>query len=327
VRDMRIVSSTIVGNLGGVYLNATGSANLANSIVANNGSNDCHFSAVNQAYINHVLYNSGCGQSAGDHITSSTQLATSGSTTLIADANNDQICDKPPANGLLCPLRIGRDDFNASFKPRMLMSYTRREESPIMNQGYNAISTPQVLSCEAVDQRNKDREQCDIGAIELVANAEVQTNGQDILYGQKATLDLTDIIGDGELLPAESCASFYPSVAVPNGGWQNGCLLYSKAPLKGVQVFVDDHTVEYTPTSNFHGADIFQYHVVTTTSRFSDAEPTQTVRIQTKIVQDPPNTFENKKVNLSGGSTGVLGLFGLIGLAWMRRRTQGVRPQ
>lgn len=327
VRDMRIVSSTIVGNVGGVYLNASGLANLSNSIIAGNGAHDCEFAAGNQAYINHLLYNSGCGQSANDHITGSTQLVNSGSTTLIADANNDQVCDKPPAMGLLCPLRAGKDDFNALFKPRLLMSYTRREESPIVNQGYNAISTPQVLSCESVDQRNKDREQCDIGAIELVANAAVQTNGQDILYGQKATLDLTDIMGDGELLPAESCANFYPSIAVPNGGWQNGCLLYSRAPLKGVQMFLDDHTVEYTPTSDFHGADVYQYNVVTTTSRFSDAESTQTVRIQTTIVQEPPNTFENKKANLSGGSTGVLGLFGLMGLAWMRRRTQGARPQ
>ncbi|MEY2864189.1 MAG: rhombotarget, partial [Pseudomonadota bacterium] len=126
VRDMRIVSSTIVGNRGGVYLDSTGLANLANSIVAGNTAADCHFSASNQAYINHVVYVTGCEQSAADHITGATKITNTGTTTLFADANNDQICDKPPANGLLCPLRAGKNDFLAFFKPRMLMSYTNR---------------------------------------------------------------------------------------------------------------------------------------------------------------------------------------------------------
>jgi rhombotarget A family protien len=328
VQDMVISSSTIVGNSGGVYLNSVGLANLANSIVADNGTADCTFSATDQSYLNNTLYMNHCDQTPiAGHLFNSKKISNTGDETLIADANHDLVCDKPPMVGLLCPLRAGVDDFNAYLKPRLLADYTSILQSPIVNQGRNISSTPQELVCTLTDQRGKARTLCDLGAIELVINGDLQTNGKDILYGEKALLDLTDIIGDGELMPADRCAALYPNLAIPNGGWQNGCLQYTQAPLKGVQIFVDDHTVQYTPSSNYHGNDVFQYSVTTTTSRFSDALNDQTINIKTTIVQDPPNDFENKKVNLSGGSTSIFGLFGLMGLAWMRRRVNGVRPQ
>lgn len=328
VQDMAIASSTIVSNRGGVYLNSAGLANLANSIVAGNNGADCTFAAADQSYLSNVVYSDSCDQSPlSGHISQSKKISNTGDETLFADANNDQVCDKPPLVGLLCPLRAGVNDFNASLKPRLLVSYTSLLQSPIVNQGRNVSSTPQALICSAADQRGNERQLCDIGAIELSINGDVQTNGKDILYNTKAVLDLTDIIGDGELMPASSCAALYPNIAVPSGGWKNGCLQYTKAPLKGVQVFLDDRTVQYTPLSNYHGTDVYKYNVTTTTSRFSDAVNDQTINIQTTIVQDPPNTFEDKKVNLSGGSTSVLGVFGLMGLAWIRRRTVGARPQ
>jgi rhombotarget A family protien len=326
VRNMSINASTIVNNKGGVYFDSIGAANLANSIVAGNQSADCTFSARDQSYLNNSLYITGCDAAISTHLLSMKKLSNTGNELLIADANNDGICDKPPAYGLLCPMRAGASDFLAFMKPRLLSDYQSLLESPLVNKGRNLIGTTQALTCTAADQRGLARELCDIGAIELVINGDTQKNGQDIVYGETAKLDLIDVLGDGELMPAATCAQLYPNATPPNGVWQDGCLKFSKAPVKGTFTLNADNSVTYTPLTNFHGFERFSYDVTTTTSRFSDGLNDQTINIETTIVQEPPQgNFENKKVNLSGGSTGVFGLVGLIGLAWMRRRAKGVR--
>lgn len=326
VRNMSINASTIVGNKGGVYFDSAGAANLANSIVAGNQGADCTFSARDESYLNNSLYISGCDAALSTHLFSMKKLSNAGNELLIADANNDGVCDKPPAYGLLCPMRAGESDFLAFMKPRLLSDYQSLLESPIVNKGRNLSSIAQALNCSGSDQRGLARELCDIGAIELVINGDIQKNGQDIVYGETANLDLTDVLGDGEMMPAASCAQLYPDVTPPDGAWQDGCLKFSKAPAKGTFTLNADNSITYTPLTNFHGFERFSYDVTTTTSRFSDGINDQTINIETTIVQEPPQgNFENKKVNLSGGSTSLLGLFGLMGLAWMRRRAKGVR--
>ena len=58
--------------------------------------------------------------------------------------------------------------------------------------------------------------------------------------------------------------------------------------------------------------------MVTTTTRFNDSRNPY-IEVPAKVVQDPPNTFEDKKVKTSGGSTGIFALLGLIGLVGFRR--------
>ncbi|AWA48467.1 GlyGly-CTERM sorting domain-containing protein [Acinetobacter junii] len=43
------------------------------------------------------------------------------------------------------------------------------------------------------------------------------------------------------------------------------------------------------------------------------------ITIPTTIVQDPPNNFESKTVNVSGGSLGLTSILMLLGLIGFRR--------
>ena len=76
--------------------------------------------------------------------------------------------------------------------------------------------------------------------------------------------------------------------------------------------------VVYVPNGNWHGSDEFKIMVITTTTRFNDSKNPY-IEVPGRIVQSPPNNFEDKKVKTSGGSSGVLTLLGLVGLLGLRR--------
>nr|MBP7899805.1 GlyGly-CTERM sorting domain-containing protein [Acinetobacter sp.] len=56
----------------------------------------------------------------------------------------------------------------------------------------------------------------------------------------------------------------------------------------------------------------------TTTTRLNDVS-NYYIEIPTTIVQDPPNNFKSKTVNVSGGSMGFGAIFMLLGLVGIRR--------
>jgi hypothetical protein len=59
--------------------------------------------------------------------------------------------------------------------------------------------------------------------------------------------------------------------------------------------------------------DKFNLRIITTTTRFNDVS-NYYITIPTTIVQDPPNNFESKTVNVSGGSLGLTSILMLLGL-------------
>ena len=190
-----------------------------------------------------------------------------------------------------------------------------------MNKGLSVANSQQQLTCTATDQRGIDRGTfCGVGAIELVIENNNKTNGLDIRFGDIARLDLAPLLGDGDLIPADVCPLIFPSRPTPTGGWLDGCLTFVQAPQKGVMTLSQEGEIVYRPSSNFHGVDRFNYDVVTTTSRFSNASIDQKINIETTIVQEPVRGDSNRKVNLAGGAFGWAGLFGLLGLVAIARR-------
>lgn len=327
---MLINNTTLVDNRAGVRLDAPrGGAYLANSIVAGNTQFDCRFESGDQSYLNNNLFISGCDDATDSREFGQRKIDNSGDTLLFA-AEVDGQCARPPALGLLCrPTPIantlpeeqdGTEVFVPYLRPRLLTSYQRLTESPIVNKGLNINADQQRLVCTSTDQRGFDRGRCGIGAIELVIENNNKTNGLDIRFGDIARLDLAPLLGDGDLIPADVCPDIFPNRQPPNGGWLEGCLTYTQAPQKGLMTLAQNGEIVYRPSSNFHGVDRFSYDVVTTTSRFSDADNDQKINIETTIVQEPVRGDSDRKVNLAGGAWGWGGLLGLFGLAAIARR-------
>lgn len=334
LRDGMIINnSTIIRNKAGVVLDSIkGAANFSNSIVAENGTHDCIKVAGNTAKTNNLVYKSGdCGD--GETGNRNTRLVDNPSTVTKEDkliaGSTEGICDKPPADGLLCPFRFEKEIFNGFFKPRLLAAYTTLSDSRIVNRG--RVSSDGTLSnslaCESTDQRGKARETvvlCDIGSIELLIEDKGKI-GKDIKFGETAEIDLIDFLGDGELWPKGNCDAVYG--ALPAGQvWQEGCMRFvvGKEANKG-ELFIDsDAMLKYVPLRNYHGSDNFSIDVTTTTTRFSQAVNDRSLTLRGTIVQEPGDSFENKSVSTSGGSIGLFSILGMLGLAWIRRRSQGV---
>lgn len=345
VQNMAVISNTIIGQKqGGVFFDSTGLANFANNIVAGNSNkttladdgnlqnDDCIFPTDLNAegtYFNHNAFEFGCDRKEIKFLDNQQKLNLLASDPvaerLIADQNDTQKegkCDAPTLKGLLCPLRRADADFTASFKPRLSLAYTSVEESPIINRGKTGGQSAQSFSCVSSDQRGRSRIICDIGAIELVVPTAMQRNGQDIKIGQTATFDLTDVLADGQLIPADQCPTILPNATRPDSGWQDGCLQFVTPPSKGSAFLNNIQELIYEPRrGGFHGSDIFQYNLVTTTTRFSEAENDRLVRVQTTIVSEPEGKATDKTV--SAGSFGWGALGSLMALAIFRRRIMG----
>ncbi|MBJ9986365.1 rhombotarget A [Acinetobacter sp. S40] len=326
VRDGMIVNNiTMIRNSMGLYLQGPkGDAYVSNSIIVENGSKNCVFAADDKTNLINNLTN--------------TSMADCGSGTAtdpnVNVANNKLLagelegkCDAAPADGLLCPYYTPENQFLGFFKPRLLMSYKTLADSLIVNRGRvlsNGTNITSLSSCEASDQRGKTRstkELCDIGAIELVIDADsISPVGQDILYGETAKFSIADQLADGELLPASECEGLLGK-RDDGKAWQAGCLqiVQTNTPSKGTLTLDQEGNITYVPNGNWHGSDEFKLRIMTTITRFSDSVGSQYIDIPAKIVQDPPNDFESKKVKTSGGSFGYGMLIALLGLVGLRR--------
>lgn len=333
VSGVLVNSSTIIGNQGGVTLNApslvvgttvTSTSALANTIIASNNGLDCTFVAGDKTPINNVAYTNSCNDTSGLYGTFTAGQDLSGKTLIAGDSsetNGGAVCALPPTAGLLCPFHIYSGHFTGYFLPRLIPAPNATlAGEPVVNKGNN---TGSGQGCSD-DQRGLARVLCDIGAIELVIPAgNAQTNGLDIVYGQVASIDLSPVVGDGQLIPAAYCSTLYNASAPPQGGaWLDGCVRYITSPAKGVATYeAAKNLLTYTPSSNFHGYDKFSYTITTSTSFFSDAQNDKTITLTTTIVQAPPAGITSKTVGAGSGS--VFAVFALMVLALRRRLTGG----
>ncbi|MGL5210690.1 MAG: rhombotarget A [Acinetobacter junii] len=345
IREGMIVNNiTMIKNAAGLYLQApkwtskttTGettteekfpSAFVSNSIIVDNGTTNCVTSSDDESVVQSTLTTSDCNLHAPAERPNFMWDKNNLKHKLIAgDSVEKDICDAPPADGLLCPFTTPKDQLVGFFKPRLLSSYSTLSDSLIVNKGriYSDGSSIGLASCELIDQRGKNRsgydELCDLGAIELVINrSEVPIAGQDILYGQIAKFNISESLLDGELLDSASCERILGKRS-DGQTWQPGCLEVQQTltPSKGKLTIDQFGNVVYTPNSNWHGADKFNLRIITTTTRFNDVS-NYYITIPTTIVQDPPNNFESKTVNVSGGSLGLTSILMLLGLIGFRR--------
>lgn len=347
IRQGMVVNNiTMIKNAGGFYLQAPQwnltttnggttstetypSAYISNSIIVDNAGKNCVIASGDETVIQSNLTETECNLNAPAERPNFIWDKNNSQHTLIAGGVDDEgICSAPPANGLLCPYYTPKDQMLGFFKPRLLMSYYRLTDSLIVNKGriYSDGSNVGLASCETVDQRGKNRsgydELCDLGAIELIVDrSSVPIAGQDILYGEIAKFSIADSLLDGELLDPESCKVVLQQETDKNGqAWQPGCLeiVQTQTPSKGKLTLDQDGNVVYVPNGDWHGADKFNMRIMTTTTRFNDVS-NYYITIPTTIVQDPPNNFESKTVNVSGGSIGISAIFMLLGLIGLRR--------
>lgn len=244
-------------------------------------------------------------------------------TDLLAGGQLEGDCDLPQDKGLLCPYATPKDQMFGFFQPRLLTTYNSLSESLIINKGriFSDGTTTGLISCESSDQRGKNRsiygELCDLGAIELVVNRnDVQIAGQDILYGQTAKFSIADSLLDGELVAPEACKAIFKRDTDANGlPWQPGCLEVEQTETKskGKLTLDSKGNVVYVPNGNWHGADKFNIRVMTSITRLNDPS-NYYIDIPTTIVQDPPNNFQSRTVNVGSMDFGwILIIFGLIG--------------
>jgi rhombotarget A family protien len=322
VRDGMVINNiTMIKNAGGLFFDAPqGKASVSNSILVGNTTN-CQTSATDKTIVQSNLVTAECNRNASATLPNIIYPA---SEKLIAGNADEGTCDVPPADGLLCPYSTPSDSFLGFFKPRILDKYTSLSQSLLINKGrlYSDGTSVGLASCEKQDQRGKNRsaydELCDLGSIELTINRDdISTHGQDIKYGEIAKFNIADVVGDGELVSPKTCEKMFGK-RTDGKAWQPGCMkvVQTSTPSKGTLSIDTQGNLTYVPNGNWHGADVFNLLVVTTTTRFNDAADVY-LTVPVQIVQDPPSGIEDKSVSTGGGSVGgglILGLFGLIAL-------------
>ena len=322
VRDGMVINNiTMIKNVGGLFFDAPqGKASVSNSILVGNTTN-CQTSATDKTIVQSNLVTAECNRNASATLPNIIYPA---SEKLIAGNADEGTCDVPPADGLLCPYSTPSDSFLGFFKPRILDKYTSLSQSLLINKGrlYSDGTSVGLASCEKQDQRGKNRsaydELCDLGSIELIINRDdISTHGQDIKYGEIAKFNIADVVGDGELVSPQTCEKMFGK-RTDGKAWQPGCMkvVQTSTSSKGTLSIDTQGNLTYVPNGNWHGADVFNLLVVTTTTRFNDAADVY-LTVPVQIVQDPPSGIEDKSVSTGGGSVGgglILGLFGLIAL-------------
>lgn len=334
---MVINNITALRNSKGIILNAPlGNASLSNSILLENGRyhpspvdntvGNCRFETGDTTKLQKNLVNAITADDCNVGTTENPNTSV-GSIKVIAGNSVEGACDLPPADGLLCPYRIPTNRFLGYFKPRILASYTAISQSPIVNRG-RFLSNGTVLnlaSCETQDQRGQargDQEVCDLGAIELIVDAtSLDRVGKEIKFGEIAEFSIADNLADGELVAADQCPVITGSPTDSKGNaWQPGCLeiVQTNTPSKGKITLTQSGDVRYVPDSNWHGSDEFNIRVITTLTRLNESTK-RYLQMSAKIVQDPPNSFQNKSVNTGSGAIGFVGLMALLGLIGLRR--------
>lgn len=363
---MFVNNITVINNQGGIYLDSTYpisndsnvqiiASRVANSVVLGNTDYDIKAVPKDYTYINHVVANQLIGLNKA-YTESITQVSQDNVTDLLAtNAQNPKVCRAPQTNettGLFCPLIKLEGDFVPTLKPRLLMSYDKISDSPIVNKGATPVNTSsnKAQICEVTDIREETRNICDIGAFELLINTKntgrIKTANDEIEYGETAKITLKDSVGDGQLLPKSLCDQYLPNARTdhpsPNlwlsgevGKWEDGCLLFLNElsiPTKGKLTLADtkDYLV-YTPNRKYHGFDDFEFEIISTTTRFSESKNDRSIRVRSIVRQFPPDSFDSKTTDIGygqtskeifgSGSTGLGGLLGLAFLALIRRRS------
>jgi rhombotarget A family protien len=295
---------------------------LTNSIILQNGAADCQFASNDDSILQNNLTSASCGVGDPLHpnqIWSSTQI--------FSGTGSEGVCQTLAQNNtaILCPYTVPEGSFLGYLRPRILMSYKAIEESPILNQGRAFSNENPSISCEAADQRGvnrlSDNVYCDRGSIEITVPTTTSLVGQDIRAGGAAKFNINQYLGDSDLIPKAECKALVGDH--PDGeAWQDGCLkvVQTKTVSKGKTTLDILGNVVYTPNSVWHGADIFELQVITSSTRFNKNKPY--LAITTQIVQAPENKMDDKSVKTSGGSWGMVGLFALFGLIGLRRLRQ-----
>lgn len=324
---IQVQNITAIDNEKGIYFDAPQQkSHVSNSILINQSA-DCTYSNSDQSFSFNNLVGDSC--KFGEDGNRNVKLSTLPLNKLIAGSSTEGVCDSPPQEGLFCPFSTPKNYFLGYFKPRLLSGYSTLEDSPIVNRG-RAFSDGSVegnFRCESEDQRGFRRVNstvhCDLGAIELIISPETIVRlGDDINYGEVFQTSILDSLADGELLPANECPAILGSNTDPEGNpWTVGCLRIDQnasTPVsKGTWTLEEDGTLTYTPNSNYHGSDELSLRVVTTGSRFSEAEADRDIVIPVKITQSPSSNFESKTVNVSGGAVGY-SVFALLMMVFGR---------
>lgn len=316
---MALNNVTIVKNGGGVELDVLNQGFVANSIIFSNGAKNCSAEITDKTVFFNNLLGTDCSVGSAEN----KNELWSGSQSL---AGTDEGACKnliEDQNSLLCPYSVPRNAFLGYLRPRILLSFNDIFSGPILNKGQSvANGNTEFVSCEGNDQRGTDREDdnlwCDRGAIEIAVPTDIPRAGQDIKPGQTAKFNILEYLGDSDLIPKDECNSIVGQH--PKGeAWQDGCLLIKQTQTvsKGKTTLNLNGDLEYIPNGAWHGADIFDIQLITSSTRYNTAN--KYISADVRIYQEPDNTMESKSVKTSGGSLGLFGLAGLLGLMGLRR--------
>ncbi|TCB51116.1 rhombotarget A [Acinetobacter sp. ANC 4779] len=325
IRDGVAVNNvTIVGNNAGVQFDsAEGYGYLANSIVVGNGTgtSNCQFSADDKTRMQNNLVGTECKSGEAKY---PNEFWTG--TKLFAGNSSEGTCKSlvEDPDALLCPYSTPKNTFLGYIRPRILLSAKNMFDTLILNKGRVDLSSDSTqLICETMDQRNKNRTTdnswCDRGAIEIVVPSSKSRIGQDLKVGEVAKLNILEYLGDSDLYPKEQCESLLKMKNPAGGEWQDGCAYIDQTltKSKGTLTLDIDGNLVYTPNGNWHGADIFNLQIVTSSTHFNENK--KYMVLEAYMVQEPNNEFEDKSVKTSGGAFGFFGLFALLGLVGIRR--------
>jgi rhombotarget A family protien len=323
IDGMLLNNLTLVDNSSqALYLNApNGMAYIANSLILNNGTSDCLLASGDKTNLQNNLTSASCG--VGDASYPNQTWSGSNLFAIKNGASEGQCLSLAEDNqAILCPYSVPENTFLGYFRPRILLNYRSIEDSPIVNKGLKPNETDALMVCDSADQRSvnrlTDNIYCDRGSIEITVPTTKNLVGQDILSGETAKFSVAEYLGDSDLIPKEQCKALVGDN--PTGeAWQDGCLkiVQTKTESKGQTSIDINGNVVYKPNSAWHGADIFEIHVITSSTRFNTTKPY--LVLTTQIVQSPKNQVEDKSVKTSGGAWGFAGLLGLFGLLGLRR--------
>jgi rhombotarget A family protien len=312
-------ASTVILNSGGLDFNA-GFATVYNSILADNGSQDCINLPAVPVIKTSLLFPVATGACPADSSDQVIDNVSGTATQLMATLDANGKCNSD--FGLLCPLA---DNGGATMThlPRILASYGALSESPIANKASTVTGSQQASACPSQDQREKSRvaNACDIGAVQLQAVAGNVLSGGSISYGGTWKEPLSDNLGDEELLPVAECPAAPPTPYVA-GSYRSdvpGCPWLEAAPGRGTVVFNTDGSYSYTPAFDFHGFDRFTARVMTTLSKLNSEPVSQSRVISAQVIVQPASGISSSSLGGALDGCGVL-LLGLLGLGRRCRR-------
>ncbi|WP_349927055.1 rhombotarget A [Acinetobacter sp. A1-4-2] len=314
---------TIVANTAGVQFEAPNAQGyMANSIVIGNPNgtnNNCQFSSDDKSILQNNLVTSEC---RSDDANYPNEFWTGNK--LFAGDSSEGSCKSLIADqeALLCPYATAKDTFLGYIRPRILLSANNMFDTLILNKGRVDSDTEHVqVICEGLDQRDKsrttDNSWCDRGAIEIIVPTTIARIGQDLKVGEIAKINILQYLGDSDLYPKEKCEALLGKH--PNGEqWQDGCVYVDQTltESKGSLTLDIDGNLVYTPNGSWRGADIFELHVVTSSTRFNENK--KYLVLSANMVQEQSNAMDSKSVKTSGGAFGLLNVLALLGLISLR---------